>query len=100
MPEMALKLCFPYHFAQLLLGCAVLAAARLDPASLRRSRARIPALATIAALVHAHGARLLVDGAQLVPHRPLAMGAPEDPERIAAEVREVCHRFPAPGLPL
>ncbi|MEY3231726.1 MAG: hypothetical protein RL689_1815 [Planctomycetota bacterium] len=47
MPEMALKLCFPYHFAQLLLGCAVLAAARLDGASLRRSRSRITAIATI-----------------------------------------------------
>jgi selenocysteine lyase/cysteine desulfurase len=42
----------------------------------------IPPIRRIAALVHAHGARLLVDGAQLVPHRPLAMGAPEDPERI------------------
>ncbi len=55
MPEMALKLCFPYHFAQLLLGRAVLAAARLDPASLRRSRARITAMATIAATMLASG---------------------------------------------
>lgn len=49
MPEMALKLCFPYHFAQVLLGCAVLAAARLDLASLRRPRSRITAGVTIAA---------------------------------------------------
>jgi hypothetical protein len=55
MPEMALKLCFPYHFSQLLLGCAVLAAARLDPASLRRSRARTTAMVTIAATATASG---------------------------------------------
>lgn len=30
----------------------------------------------VARLVHAHGARLAVDGAQLLPHRALAMGTP------------------------
>lgn len=55
MPEMALKLCFPYHFAQLLLGCAVLAASRLDDLSLRRSRSRITAVATLAVTAIASG---------------------------------------------
>jgi selenocysteine lyase/cysteine desulfurase len=34
-----------------------------------------PPLAAIAALAHRHGARLAVDGAQLAPHRPVAVAA-------------------------
>lgn len=33
-------------------------------------------------MAHEHGAEMLVDGAQLVPHRRVLMGAPDDPERI------------------
>jgi len=36
----------------------------------------------IARLVHEHGAMIAVDATQLIPHRPFAMGAPDDPERI------------------
>lgn len=42
----------------------------------------MPPLRRIARLAHEHGAYLLVDGAQLAAHRPIDMGAPEDPERI------------------
>lgn len=58
MPEMALKRGFPYHFTLLLLGCAVLAAARLDGASLRRSRSRVTAIATLAATAIVSGVLL------------------------------------------
>lgn len=39
----------------------------------------IPPLAEAAALVHAHGARILVDGAQLAAHRPVSMGKADSP---------------------
>ena len=39
----------------------------------------IPPLAEAAALVHAHGARILVDGAQLAAHRPINMGKADSP---------------------
>ncbi len=42
----------------------------------------MPPLRRIARLAHEAGALVLVDGAQLIPHRPLMMGDPSDPERI------------------
>lgn len=36
----------------------------------------------LARKAHAAGAHILVDGAQLVPHRPISMGGLEDPEHI------------------
>lgn len=39
-------------------------------------------LAAIAEIVHRAGAYLMVDGAQLVPHRPVRMGSPGDPHAI------------------
>jgi selenocysteine lyase/cysteine desulfurase len=42
----------------------------------------MPPLRRIARLAHRHGAWFVADGAQLVPHRPVQMGDPEDPERI------------------
>lgn len=36
----------------------------------------------IARLAHAHGARICVDAAQLLPHRPVDMGAADDPGRL------------------
>jgi cysteine desulfurase/selenocysteine lyase len=42
----------------------------------------MPPIRRIARLAHAHGALLAVDASQLVPHRALKMGAPDDPERI------------------
>jgi len=36
----------------------------------------------IAAITHHYGARLLVDAAQLIAHRPVSMGTPKDPECI------------------
>lgn len=36
----------------------------------------------VARLAHAHGALVAADIAQLAPHRPFALGAPGDPERI------------------
>ena len=39
-------------------------------------------LPEIAAMTHAAGAHFMVDGAQLVPHRPVRMGKPGDPESI------------------
>ncbi len=42
----------------------------------------VPPLAQIARIAHAHGALLLVDGSQLVAHRPVRMGRADDAERI------------------
>jgi selenocysteine lyase/cysteine desulfurase len=42
----------------------------------------VPPLKRIARMAHEHGAELLVDAAQLVAHRTIRMGAPDDPERI------------------
>ena len=42
----------------------------------------MPDIRRIARLVHAQGALLAVDATQLVPRRPLRLGAPDDPERI------------------
>ncbi|MBI3943798.1 MAG: aminotransferase class V-fold PLP-dependent enzyme [Chloroflexi bacterium] len=42
----------------------------------------IPDLHTIARWTHTAGAELLVDAAQLAPHRPICMGRLTDPERI------------------
>jgi selenocysteine lyase/cysteine desulfurase len=41
-----------------------------------------PPIRRIARLAHRHGALVAVDGSQLVPHRPVDMGDPDDPERI------------------
>jgi selenocysteine lyase/cysteine desulfurase len=41
-----------------------------------------PPIRRIARLAHRHGALLALDGSQLVPHRPVNMGDPDDPERI------------------
>jgi len=41
-----------------------------------------PPIHTIARLAHAHGAEVFVDGAQLVPHSPVNMGPPKEPESI------------------
>ncbi|MCS6797661.1 MAG: aminotransferase class V-fold PLP-dependent enzyme [Myxococcota bacterium] len=42
----------------------------------------VPDLAAVARLVHAHGARLLVDAAQALAHVPLRVGSPDDPEHL------------------
>ncbi|MFW6159192.1 MAG: aminotransferase class V-fold PLP-dependent enzyme [Planctomycetota bacterium] len=42
----------------------------------------MPPVRHIARLAHEHGAMLAVDATQLVPHRPVRMGAPDDPERF------------------
>ena len=42
----------------------------------------LPPLKRIARLAHEHGALVLVDGSQLIAHRPIEMGAADDPERI------------------
>lgn len=42
----------------------------------------MPPIGRIARLAHENGAELFVDGAQLVPHRKVEMGAPDDPQRI------------------
>jgi len=42
----------------------------------------MPPIRRIARTAHAHGAMMAVDATQLVPHRPVTMGAPDDPERI------------------
>jgi selenocysteine lyase/cysteine desulfurase len=42
----------------------------------------MPPLRRIARLAHEHGALVAADVTQLVPHRPLRMGAPDDPERL------------------
>jgi len=42
----------------------------------------VPPVHRIARLAHDHGAEVFVDGAQLVPHRPVAMGPPNDPDSI------------------
>lgn len=42
----------------------------------------IPDIKSIARITHAAGAMLLVDAAQLVPHRPINMGKTGDPEAI------------------
>jgi selenocysteine lyase/cysteine desulfurase len=42
----------------------------------------MPPIRRIARLAHEHGAMVAVDATQLVPHRPVAMGAPDDPERL------------------
>jgi selenocysteine lyase/cysteine desulfurase len=43
-------------------------------------------LRDLARISHAHGARFIVDGAQLVPHRRVRMGSADDAERIDALV--------------
>ena len=42
----------------------------------------LPDIRTIARLAHEQGALLAVDAAQVLPHRPFAMGKPGDPERV------------------
>ena len=42
----------------------------------------MPPIRRIARLAHENGAALALDATQLVPHRPLAMGAPGDPESV------------------
>ncbi len=42
----------------------------------------MPPLKTIARMVHEQGGLLLVDGSQLIAHRPIEMGRADDPERI------------------
>ncbi len=42
----------------------------------------VPPVRRIARLAHEHGAEIVVDAAQVMAHRPIAMGAPDDPERI------------------
>lgn len=42
----------------------------------------IPPLRKIARMAHEAGAMLLVDGAQVMAHRPIKMGRADDPERI------------------
>ncbi|MFO8006352.1 MAG: aminotransferase class V-fold PLP-dependent enzyme [Candidatus Brocadiia bacterium] len=42
----------------------------------------MPPLRRIARLAHEHGALVAADVTQLVPRRPLRMGAPDDPERL------------------
>ena len=41
-----------------------------------------PPVGDIARLAHAHGAEILVDAAQLVAHREIRMGAPDDPAHL------------------
>jgi len=42
----------------------------------------MPPIHSIARLAHEHGAEVFVDGAQLVPHRPVRMGVPGEPESL------------------
>jgi len=42
----------------------------------------MPPLKQIARTAHEHGALLLVDGSQLIAHRPIELGRADDPERI------------------
>ena len=42
----------------------------------------MPPIRHIARLAHDHGAAIAVDASQLIPHRTVNMGAPDDPERI------------------
>ena len=42
----------------------------------------MPPIHSIARLAHEHGAEVFVDGAQLVAHRPVRMGAPGEPESL------------------
>ncbi len=42
----------------------------------------LPPIYTLAELAHAAGAKILVDGAQLVPHRPITMYPASDPRHI------------------
>lgn len=46
----------------------------------------VPPVHRLAEVAHAHGARCFVDGAQLVPHRRVAIGAADDPGRLDALV--------------
>jgi selenocysteine lyase/cysteine desulfurase len=46
----------------------------------------VPPIHRLAAIAHAHGARFFVDGAQLVPHRRVRMGASGDDGRLDALV--------------
>jgi selenocysteine lyase/cysteine desulfurase len=46
----------------------------------------VPPLRRLAEIAHTSGASFIVDGAQLVPHRRVSMGAPDDPGRIDALV--------------
>ena len=41
-----------------------------------------PPIYLIARMAHEHGAEILVDGAQLVGHRAVRMGGPDEPERL------------------
>ncbi|HXH04265.1 MAG TPA: aminotransferase class V-fold PLP-dependent enzyme [Candidatus Competibacteraceae bacterium] len=56
-------------------------------------------LADIAELAHAHGAWLLVDGAQWVAHAPVRMSAPEHPARALDVLVFSGHKIYAPGAP-
>jgi selenocysteine lyase/cysteine desulfurase len=42
----------------------------------------MPPIRRVARLAHEHGAWFVVDATQLVPHRKVSMGSPDDPERI------------------
>jgi cysteine desulfurase/selenocysteine lyase len=42
----------------------------------------LPPIHEFARLAHAYGAQILVDAAQLIAHRRISLGAPDDPERI------------------
>jgi selenocysteine lyase/cysteine desulfurase len=42
----------------------------------------MPPVRRIARMAHEHGALMALDATQMVPHRRLDMGAPDDPERI------------------
>ena len=42
----------------------------------------LPPIHRLAEKAHAAGARILVDGAQLAPHRPISMGALDDPAHL------------------
>ena len=41
-----------------------------------------PPIYSLAELAHQYGAKILIDGAQLVPHRPVNMHPPEDPRHL------------------
>jgi len=41
-----------------------------------------PPIYSLAELAHRYGAKILIDGAQLVPHRPVNMYQPEDPRHL------------------
>jgi cysteine desulfurase/selenocysteine lyase len=55
----------------------------------------LPPIHQMAALAHSHGAKILVDAAQLVPHRRLEIGVPEDKESIDFAVFSA-HKMYAP----